>query len=480
MPGFSFPLGTVPLTGLLLGAAWACLAGCQPHDGNVGTLSPRGGGSETTVVGRVLDDSGRAVAGASIWMRGEDDSPLDRGSAESGSAGEALAYSDADGTYRIDGVPTGLRYLIECRRSEGKAASVFAEAGNQDTVHAPDAVLRPTGALRGRIVVPDSLPEFLSNSDLYVYIPGLWQTVVTKADGRAFLLPDLPAGNYTLRCHAAYPAMLAQVNMLEVPAPIRPGETTDVGELTLPARAANPPSEAYARDSAAIASFGTAFGEPVTVRDFSAVLGNRVIFLYDLGNMLAGVPDRVRELDALEVVYLLNFRATANCDLPFEECPPKSISPALSELPHLRRLWLPGFPAKGYPRWTGSFPALANLELSSAGLDSIPEWVLERKRLTALNLAANPLKTIPASLSGLRELRILDLTATDLESLPTVLPKMKSLQGTNLRYNRICSPTAAETAWITEQDSLWIRQKDPLEPAVDTVTWQATQSCGTP
>jgi hypothetical protein len=466
---------------IILCAALACLAGCQPHDSDVGTLSPRGGGSETTLVGRVLDDSGRAVEGAAIWLRNEEDSPLDQGGIDSGSAGEAAAYSDADGKYRIDAVHTGLRYLIECRRSEGKAAAVFAEADDQDTVHAPDAVLRPTGTIRGRVRVPDSLLLGSSTTPTYAYIPGLWQRTTTEPGGTAFEIRDVPAGTYNLRLQPAYPHALTVIGMLELTGVhVGPGDTTDLGVVTLPSRASTTASPAYARDSEVVANFETTSGSQVNILDVSAVLGNRIVFLYDLSGLLAGISDRIKELDALEVIYLLSFRNESDSLAGPDGAPAKALSPAISELPHLRRLWLPQMPASGYPRWTGNFPALTSLNLSEAGLASIPDWVLERKRLTYLDLSGNRLEAIPADLSGMRNLRILALDGNGLHALPPVLLTMKSLQGVNLRRNRICATTPAERAWITRQDSLWTLQRDPLDGYPDTLAWEATQVCGTP
>lgn len=57
---------------------------------------------------------------------------------------------------------------------------------------------------------------------------------------------------------------------------------------------------------------------------------------------------------------------------------------------------------------------------------------------------------------------------------------MASLQGVNLRHNGLCSTTDAEKAWIARQDSLWMNRQDPLAAVRDTLTWEATQSCGNP
>jgi len=467
---------------LILCVAWACLAGCQPNDPAVVGVTPRGGGSETTLVGRVLDDSGHAVAGASIRVRNEEDSPFDLG-IDSANSSQPLAYSDADGKYSIDGVHTGIRYLIECRRDAGRAAAVFADAEDEDTVHAPDAILRPTGVIRGSIKLPDSLDLAAPIlSSVYAYIPGLWQESVVTSDSPAFEIRDVPAGTYTLRLQPAFPQMLAEIGVLDsVGIQVQPGETTDVGELTLPLRSSlTAGSSAYVRDSAAVASFGTDSDSRPDVEHHSAVLGNRIISLFDLSNQLSRITDRVRDLDAVQHILLVDFHTQPDSLHP-DTGMPKPLSPAISELPHLMSLQLPGMPASGYPRWTGAFPALTHLALLRAGLAAIPEWVLERTRLTYLGLGGNRLETIPDAIAGLRNLSELDLYGNRLQALPAVLLKMKSLQGVYLRYNRICSTTPEERAWIARQDSLWIRKQDRLSFGDDTtLTWESTQACGTP
>jgi hypothetical protein len=391
-----------------------------------------------------------------------------------------LAYSDANGRYRIDDVHTGLRYLIECRRGIGRAAAVFAQAEEEDTIHAPDAVLRPTGTVRGRIKYPDSTEMGALLRSVYAYLPGLWQESVANPDTPAFEIRDVPAGTYVLRLQPAFAPTLSTIGILEVAeVKVEPGETTDVGELTLPLRAATTGSAAYARDSAAVASFGLTYDTLPQVDRYTAVLGNRIVKLYDLTGTLGGITDRVRDLDALESIFLLGF-PTAQDSLNPDRVWPKPLSPAISELPHLRSLWLPFVPASGYPQWTGTFPALTSLDLDSTGLTSIPAWVLERKRLADLELSQNAIALIPETLAGLRNLRVLGLAYNRLAALPPILLKMKSLQGVNLRHNRICSTTAEEKAWILRQDSLWSQQLDPLEGTTDTTAWEATQVCGAP
>ena len=97
-----------PLSRLLLFAAPACLAvliGCEPQENHVTILNPRGGGSETTFNGRVLDDSGRAVAGAVVRAREADDLPFDL--AHGDTAGAAAAITDSESLYRLDGLRAG-------------------------------------------------------------------------------------------------------------------------------------------------------------------------------------------------------------------------------------------------------------------------------------------------------------------------------------------------------------------------------------
>lgn len=61
--------------------------------------------------------------------------------------------------------------------------------------------------------------------------------------------------------------------------------------------------------------------------------------------------------------------------------------------------------------------------------------------------------SVPKGISRLKNLRYLGL-GKQIGIFPSELLRMPSLEGVNLRYNRICETTAEEKAFLDRQDSL--------------------------
>lgn len=451
-------------------AALLLLAGCML---NKEDHSPavQGGGSETTVTGRVVDANGAPVPGAAIRIRPENDTPPNLYSADSSEAvDQPVAYSGPDGGFRLPGLASG-SYFVECRAAANQAALLQAEISGHDSLHLPDAVLRPTGAIKGRIIEPmdGSNRGF---SAVYVYIPGLWKRqVVMDQSGFGFLLKDIPAGKYTLRLQPAFPSMLAQWNILELrDVEVTPGDTLDLDSLSLPERKGIQDSM-YTQDSAMAWAYHLASlapgEEPESgwVERHTGVIGNRIKMLYELALPSHGVPKEIQTLSGLESIIIYSLTDSSV----------RSIAPEISTLPHLNRLSLMNCDLKNLPAWTGSFPALTVLDLSE--VDRFPEWVLELGSLRRLSLGQN-LTSLPKEIGRLKNLVVLNLAGNQLQALPPELLRMKSLQGVSLRGNRLCETTAEEKAWIERQDSLVIKEADPLSSIPDTLGWEATQRCG--
>jgi hypothetical protein len=460
-----------------IGGCLILLTGCV-FEKDAGAPLLRGGGSETTLSGRVLDATGAPVPGAAIRVRPQDDPPPNLFSSDSGeSVSPPLAYTGPDGHYRLTGLASG-SYFVECRGASGGpqgAAVLPAEVDAQDSLRLPDAVLRPTGSVRGRITAPPV--DFGPLHAVFVYVPGLWKRkIADESNGYAFHITDIPAGKYTLVLQPAYPASLAQWNILELTMDVASGDTLELDSLTLPRRAMlqNP---MYSKDSAAAWAYYQATLDSGQDADadwvpyHTAVLGNRIIMLHDVSGSPKRLPKEILALDALESIYLLGWPADGFLH-------PISIAPEISNLPHLKSLRLEYFDLKSTPAWTGSFPALTTLSLSEGA--GFPEWVLEVPALAKLALKGCSVTGLPKGITRLRNLRILDLEANVLKSLPPELMRMESLQGVRVRMNRLCNTTAEEKAWIGRQDSLWIAQADPLVfgSTRDTVGWEETQICG--
>lgn len=461
-----------PNLGAILCAAF--LAACMT-DKDTPLQQSRGGGSETTLAGIVRDDSGNPVAGASLRLRAQDDPPPNLFSKDSGEAVAApLAYTLADGSYRLTGIVEG-QWFLECRAGDRRAALLRVETGRgdgKDSLTLPDAILQPTATVRGMVRFAD---DSGFAADTYVFIPGLWKRTVAKPlEGFAFQLNDIPAGTYTLVVQPAYPATLSRWKISERPITLAPGQTLDLDSVFLAARTGMQ-DPAYSRDSAAAWAFHLASLDSGAMPRYdwvlahTAVTGNRITMLYDFDASVFRIPPEVKALDALEVIYVMG--------LPGPTGKPFTIAPEVSTLPNLRRLWLPLLNLEPLPAWTGTFPALASLDLGSTGLKTFPEWVLGVKNLTTLMLAGHNFTALPKEFTELKKLRALELSGNAFASVPEPLRRMPGLQAVRLRGNRLCDLDAETKAWLSRGDSAWQAQTDPLFP-VDTVGWEETQVCG--
>lgn len=441
-----------------------------------GCLNDRehGGGSETTVVGvmgKVVDLAGNPVAGAAVRIRPEGALPAGLGGAgRSDFADLPQAYTLADGAFLITDIPPGA-YFVECRGQVSGAALVAVKVPVADSlVRLPDAVLQPTGAVKGRLRVPADAQAILLAA--YIYIPGIRERVVaTSKDSFQFVLGNIPAGTYAFRAQPAFPSDLSYLRILEIPGVrILPDDTLDLDSLDMPLRVsiADP---SYSRDSAAVHALLSAnawFDTSVIMN--SAVTGNRITMIYDFQGRIVKIPKEIEALDKLEVLYLRGVDTAVRLE----------VAPEIARLSGLKRLWLQNHAVDGLPSWARSFRELASLMLSEAGLKSFPEGVVDYPFLAYLDLAYNGIPSISPVIRKLQRLAVMDLSGNELTVLPPELLAMESLKGVRVRHNRLCSLTPEWKAWVTRQDSLWITQADPLSyfvPGVDS-GWEASQRCG--
>ena len=431
----------------------------------------QGGGSETTLSGRVVDASGAPVSGAAIRIRLQSDLPPNLFSDQPGEvATTPQTYSGPDGNYRVDGLASG-SYFVECRAARGLAAMLPAELLPEDSVRLPDAVLLPTGVIKGRVTARlDS--DFNMLYAVYVYLLGIGKREVAQdSTGHTFMLTDVPAGTYILRAQAAFPRDLSHWNILERTGLIvAPGDTLDLDSLILPERSALH-DPVYTRDSAAAAAFYLAsldsgeVPEAHWVEQHFAVTGNRITMFYHFFGDFRRASKDILALDALEYIYLIG-RPHILLEL----------APEISNLPNLKYLFLEQYDLSGLPAWTGTFPSLTNLGINS--LKTFPEWIYEIPSLVSVGVG-DSITSVPKGISRLKNLRHLGL-GNQISIFPSELLRMPSLEGVSLRYNRLCNTTAEEKAFLDRQDSLiFAAQVDPLtSPVRDTLKWEETQNCG--
>lgn len=489
-----------------------------------GCLGGGGSGSETTVAGisgKVVDTQGHPLEGAIVRIRPE--GALSSGRLGLGGSGEdpAAAYTKADGTFLVEGLAAG-DYYVECRATAG--AALLQASVTDSLVRLPDAVIRPTGVLRGRIAGPsEGQPELLG---AFVSIPGLpGETFLPSIfrDTVSFYLGDIPAGIYTVVVRPGYTVDVGGFKAIDLPAVrIESGDTTDVGAIVLPLRA-GPEDSAYLRDSAALAALNAANGiEDQVSGIISGVTGDRINLLFsrevaltrmtpDLGaldrvdylnfqaphdsavHILAGAPEIAR-LHELRTLGLWGYRLEDDLDwlrslsnleeisLGFAGL--KAFPRAVEDLPFLNTLYLNGDSIGSVPATVAKMKQLRYLELGGTSLADLPPEISELRNLRRLYLGGNRFASLPLVLLSMDSLRILDLHDNQLPSLPQQLMALPGLRGFNVRGNRLCGLSQEWKDWLKLQDSLWYSQQDTtifkLPPGTLDSGWEAGQHCVSP
>jgi hypothetical protein len=447
-----------------------CMVGNNMHQ-------DQGGGSETTVsslAGRVVDRDGKSIANAAIHLHSLNALPNSLlGEGPGSEMNEPVAYSKSDGSYLLKDVSPGA-YFLECRGDNKTAALVTANLPDADTVlHLPDAILQPTGVIRGSIqrAAFDTANDSPMHS-IYVALSGLGKTQVTDLEkGYQFQLTDIPAGTYELDIRPAYPISLAMWGALKIREHVPAGDTVTLDSLVLPLRAEIKTHE-YSRDSLAVISIfkpnmDSTLSDSNLVAHHSAVLDGRIHMLYNLSGQDFRLSERIQDLDSL--VYLNFLGSDWGHSFTVDE--------GLPLMPRIKLLKLDQFKFDVFPEWLNQFPSLITLQLSTANLSSLSPTLFKLVQLRTLDLARNNLDSLSAAIAQLRFLRVLNISNNGLTSIPHELTEMKSLRGVNLRGNRLCHLGEIEKAWVSKQDSLFWEQNDPLTGNPGGLSWDKTQEC---
>ena len=175
---------------------------------DLGIALERGG----SISGRVLDDRGKPLSSALVQP-----SMAFTTDAEWNAASESIAgigvETDAEGRYRLEGLPPHGAYLIQA--SAGGFAPVRStriQVGRKQDVTSVDLVLRPGGGIRGRITDSDGKPipgatlqaEAAAESEehrVYTALDAIGKEALTDAAGEYALSP-LGPGLYEVKASA--------------------------------------------------------------------------------------------------------------------------------------------------------------------------------------------------------------------------------------------------------------------------------------
>ena len=157
-----------------------------------------GGGSGTNtgnaiVVGKIVDQSGKAVAGVNILLRPE--GYLAAPPWESASTPDRRtrkAISGSDGSFTIDSVPSG-NYAIEANDNAANAVLLRCSIiEDEPVIELGEAALEPYAAICGLVAVAPS------DVRQYVQIYGMERCAAVDSTG-SFTIDNLPEGEYSLR-----------------------------------------------------------------------------------------------------------------------------------------------------------------------------------------------------------------------------------------------------------------------------------------
>ena len=163
---------------LLAGFLTALVSGC----GTGGSVAGRPGGDQTEngILARIMDSTGAPAAGARVKVRPADWT-ASGGSSDSTTFAALDLRTDADGGFRLTGLPSG-QYRVEVR-SSGLALQ-FGAVLDGKVFDAGTRQLSATGTIQGRVS---------TGSGSVVAVAGLDHFAIADSAGR-FRLDSLPSG----------------------------------------------------------------------------------------------------------------------------------------------------------------------------------------------------------------------------------------------------------------------------------------------
>lgn len=400
-----------------------------------------GGGSDIgnggIVAGVVRTKDGALAADVLVRLRPKDYlAPLPAGASKK-SALDTMGEvrTQADGGFAFSQVDTG-DYRIEILDS-GKSQGTLLDIHVQPKVaklELPESRMTPTGEIRIHIPTYSTL----GSAAVYVRIQGL-ERLGRFANGSDLVIPNLPAGSYTLTTVSTSPTL----TNLKTVTQVRSDSSTLVDDFISPCGT-------RACDSAVVADFLLANALPGDVGQVANANGR-------ITDLTFTWTDSTLRFTTIGNLRRLAMVKTFRLDGPF--LPDSLVAPLMDALANMDALWQLRLSASGDKAFTaippsiGRLTALTQLYLIGDSLAVLPEEIGNLKKLEMIFLTGNRLTQLPYSFAQLPALRELHIPFNRLEYIPDAVLKIPTLIKMDVFGNRLCNLTEAQKAMLLAVDA---------------------------
>ncbi|MFA7327016.1 MAG: leucine-rich repeat domain-containing protein [Candidatus Kapaibacterium sp.] len=174
---------------------------------------------------------------------------------------------------------------------------------------------------------------------------------------------------------------------------------------------------------------------------------DQLTYLYLSNRILIYIPNCIGNLQNLKELHLSNNRLSSlpesfgnlrnlqELDLHYNDL--TSLPKSFSNLQNLRLLDLHSNPLSSLPKSIGNLQNLRELDLSLTRINSLPENIVNLQNLVILNLENNDFVILSESIGNLQNLKTLNLELNDLTSLPESFGNLENLEELNLYKNEL-------------------------------------------
>lgn len=193
---------------------------------------------------------------------------------------------------------------------------------------------------------------------------------------------------------------------------------------------------------------------------------NQLTYLYLSNRILIHLPNCIGNLQNLKELHLSNNRLSSlpesfgnlrnlqELDLHYNDL--TSLPKSFSNLRNLRLLDLHSNPLSSLPESIGNLQNLRELDLTLTSINSLPENIVNLQNLEILNLENNDFVILSKSIVNLQNLKTLNLKSNDLTSLPESIDNLQNLKVLELGYNQLYS-LSESIGNLQNLEELWLR-----------------------